>query len=171
MAYELIWTEEAHSRFDELRLAAEQAAATRKKEKRAKASRQEGLFKQVVKCIDLLVSNPRHPGLQTNEFHSSENPYDSAKKVFECYVQNRTLSSSWQMSRETLHSGIAHGPRRRDDAVLSEIRASLDNEGPVARTPAAAARLLPWATQAYRLFWCYGPGRNQITIIAITPHP
>jgi hypothetical protein len=24
---------------------------------------------------------------------------------------------------------------------------------------------------AYRVFWCYGPDRNQITIIAITPHP
>ncbi len=24
---------------------------------------------------------------------------------------------------------------------------------------------------AYRLFWCYGPGKRQITIIAITPHP
>jgi len=24
---------------------------------------------------------------------------------------------------------------------------------------------------AYRVFWCYGPNRNQITIIAITPHP
>ncbi|MGB7160053.1 MAG: hypothetical protein WBD40_18445 [Tepidisphaeraceae bacterium] len=24
---------------------------------------------------------------------------------------------------------------------------------------------------AYRLFWCYGPGKNQITILAITPHP
>jgi len=24
---------------------------------------------------------------------------------------------------------------------------------------------------AYRIFWCYGPGKNQITIIAITPHP
>ena len=24
---------------------------------------------------------------------------------------------------------------------------------------------------AYRLFWCYGPERSQITIIAITPHP
>ncbi|WP_017327711.1 hypothetical protein [Synechococcus sp. PCC 7336] len=23
---------------------------------------------------------------------------------------------------------------------------------------------------AYRVFWCYGPDRNQITIIAITPH-
>lgn len=24
---------------------------------------------------------------------------------------------------------------------------------------------------AYRLFWCYGPNRNDITIISITPHP
>jgi hypothetical protein len=24
---------------------------------------------------------------------------------------------------------------------------------------------------AYRIFWHYGPGRNQITIITITPHP
>jgi hypothetical protein len=24
---------------------------------------------------------------------------------------------------------------------------------------------------AYRVFWCYGPDKKQITIIAITPHP
>jgi len=24
---------------------------------------------------------------------------------------------------------------------------------------------------AYRVFWCYGPDKGQITIIAITPHP
>ena len=24
---------------------------------------------------------------------------------------------------------------------------------------------------AYRVFWCYGPNENEITIIAITPHP
>jgi hypothetical protein len=24
---------------------------------------------------------------------------------------------------------------------------------------------------AYRIFWCYGPEKGQITIIAITPHP
>ena len=24
---------------------------------------------------------------------------------------------------------------------------------------------------AYRIFWCYGPGKQQITIIAITPYP
>lgn len=24
---------------------------------------------------------------------------------------------------------------------------------------------------AYRIFWCYGPNKGDITIIAITPHP
>ena len=24
---------------------------------------------------------------------------------------------------------------------------------------------------AYRLFWCYGPAKGQLTILAITPHP
>jgi hypothetical protein len=24
---------------------------------------------------------------------------------------------------------------------------------------------------AYRIFWCYGPRKQQITILAITPHP
>ena len=24
---------------------------------------------------------------------------------------------------------------------------------------------------AYRIFWCYGPHKGQMTIIAITPHP
>ncbi len=24
---------------------------------------------------------------------------------------------------------------------------------------------------AYRIFWCYGPAQQQITILAITPHP
>jgi len=24
---------------------------------------------------------------------------------------------------------------------------------------------------AYRVFWCYGPGKDQMTILAITPHP
>jgi len=24
---------------------------------------------------------------------------------------------------------------------------------------------------AYRIFWCYGPDKDDITIVAITPHP
>jgi hypothetical protein len=27
------------------------------------------------------------------------------------------------------------------------------------------------APGAYRIFWCYGPGTRQITLIAVAPHP
>jgi hypothetical protein len=27
------------------------------------------------------------------------------------------------------------------------------------------------APSAYRIFWCYGPQKEQITVMAITPHP
>jgi len=58
-----------------------------------------------------------------------------------------SASSLWQKSREPMRRGIAPGPRRRDEAVLAEIQASLDNVGPGARTQAAAARLLPQAAR------------------------
>ena len=88
----------------------------RQRDKRAKASKDEGLFKQVEKCVRLLLDNPKHPGLKTHEYDSIENPFDPKAKVFEAYVQNQTPG-------------------------------------------------------AYRLFWCYGPKKGQITMLAITQHP
>jgi len=117
--FEAVWTEQAQQTYTKLRDTAAVALVDRKKrkgKKGKKASRAEGLFKQVHKCIRLLLSNPRHPGLQTHVFHSLINPYDNNEKVFEAYVQQHTPG-------------------------------------------------------AYRLFWCYGPKKKQITIIAITPHP
>ena len=111
-----VWTEEAAATYAELKDAASKALAARQKTKRNKASKAEGLFKQVHKCVTHLLTNPRHPGLQTHEYHSLEHPYEKGGKVFEAYVQNRTPG-------------------------------------------------------AYRLFWCYGPDKKQITILAITPHP
>jgi hypothetical protein len=116
MAFTLVWLEGAADTFRELEAAARKSLDTRNRSKKAKASRQEGLFKQVVKGIELLQVNPRHPGLATHEYDSIENPYDSHTKVFEAYAQNRTPG-------------------------------------------------------AYRIFWCYGPSKGEITIIAITPHP
>ena len=110
------WTEEADTKFRELQAAAAESLQNRQRDKKAKASKAEGLFKQVEKCVRLLLESPRHPGLNTHEFHSIEHPYHKDGKVFEAYVQNRTPC-------------------------------------------------------AYRLFWCYGPGKGEITIIAITPHP
>jgi hypothetical protein len=116
MAFTPRWTEEATTQFERLQAAASASAQKRAKNPKAKTARVEGLFKQVLKCVRLLLENPRHPGLQTHEYHSIEHPYDENEKVFEAYVQNRTPG-------------------------------------------------------AYRLFWCYGPEKGDITIIAITPDP
>lgn len=114
--FELVWLEPANQKYEELEVAAKRSLDNREKNKKAKASPSEGLFKQIDKCVEFLRSNPRHPGLSTHEFDALNHPYDSKQKIFEAYVQNRTPG-------------------------------------------------------AYRVFWCYGPGKNQITIIAITPHP
>jgi hypothetical protein len=114
MSFELLWRAVASRQYEELRTAA--LATVDPTPKKGKTSKQMGLFNQVLKCVELLANNPRHPGLQTHEFHGILNPYDPKQKVFEAYAQNRTPG-------------------------------------------------------AYRVFWCYGPGKDQITILAITPHP
>ena len=110
------WTPTARKQYDTLRNAALACHEARKASGKSKSAKPEGLFKQVRKSIALLQNNPRHPGLQTHEYHSLENPFDPAGKVFEAYAQNKTPG-------------------------------------------------------AYRIFWCYGPEKKDITIIAITPHP
>lgn len=113
--FELKWTKEAEGQYNELRKQAQESLAKRT-EKKKKGSKAERLFKQVQKTIKLLRENPRHPGLQTHEYHSLPHPFDKKEKVLEAYVQNKTPG-------------------------------------------------------AYRVFWCYGPGRECMTMIAITPHP
>jgi hypothetical protein len=114
--FTLKWLDPAEEQYQELETAAKKSLDNRKKNKKAKASPVEGRLRQVDKCLNLLKSNPKHPGLNTHEFSSITNPFDSKEKVFEAYAQNNTPG-------------------------------------------------------AYRVFWCYGPSRNEITIIAITPHP
>ena len=116
MGFSLVWDSKAQEVYSVLKSKAEASLKARATSKRAKATRDEGLFKQVRKCVQLLRENPRHPGLQTHEFASVLNPYQKDQKVFVAYAQQKT-------------SG------------------------------------------AYRVFWFYGPGKCEITIIAITPHP
>lgn len=110
------WTARAKREYEYLRQQAERRYEARQKTGKKGSSKQEGLFKQVHKAIERLVTNPKHPGLQAHEYHSISHPFDSRAKVFTAYAQSKTPS-------------------------------------------------------AYRAFWCYGPGRGEITIIAITPHP
>ncbi len=102
------WTEEATTQFEKLQAAASASVTKRSKNKQAKA---EGLFKQVEKCVRLLLDNPRQPGLQTHEFHSIDHPYENDGKVFEAYVQNRTPGAYrlfW-----------CYGPEQGDIAIIA----------------------------------------------------
>ena len=83
---------------------------------KSKASKQEGLYKQLHKTLQFLSQNPKHPGLNTHEYNSLKNPFNPNEKVFEAYVQNNTPG-------------------------------------------------------AYRVFWCYGPNKMEITIVTVTAHP
>ncbi|MBI1371538.1 MAG: hypothetical protein GC159_02070 [Phycisphaera sp.] len=119
--FKIIPTATAKAQLAQLKQAAETARKNReennkKSKKKSKSSKQEGLYKQVCKAINLLSNNPKHPSLQTHEYDAIPNPYNKKEKVWEAYVQNH-------------------------------------------------------ASAAWRLFWCYGPGKNEITIIAVTPHP
>ncbi|MEI6381287.1 MAG: hypothetical protein WCO81_10460 [Cyanobacteriota bacterium ELA615] len=116
MSFQIIWTKTAEATYKQLEIVAVKAFESRKAVGKKKVSKQEGLFKQVSKAIELLQENPRHPGLHTHEYDSIAHPFVKEGKVFEAYAQNRT-------------------------------------------------------SRAYRIFWCYGPKTEQITIIAITPHP
>jgi hypothetical protein len=71
-------------------------------------------LKRVRKCLALLETNPRHPGLEAHSYKSLLGA--NGEKVFEAYVENKT--------------------------------------------PAA-----------WRVFWHYGPGKETITVLTITPHP
>jgi hypothetical protein len=116
MRFSLVWDRKAKEHYNDLKHKAEASLKYREKSKKGKATKDEGLFKQVRKCVKLLKENPRHPGLQTHPFSSIPNPYKKDEKVFEAYAQQHT-------------SG------------------------------------------AYRVFWCYGPQKKQITIVGIVSHP
>ena len=90
MPFTARWTPEARTTYDRLQAEALASLQNRANNKKAKATKAEGLFKQVAKCVQLLAANPKHPGLHTHEYDSMQNPYDASKKVFEAYVQNNT---------------------------------------------------------------------------------
>lgn len=88
--FKILWIDKAAYKYAVLRTKAEASVHAPKTKKKAKSSKDEGLFKQVRKAIDLLCENPKHPGLHTHEYNSIINPYDKSAKVFEAYAQNAT---------------------------------------------------------------------------------
>ena len=90
MTFKPLWTEEAAESFQQLQATALASLQNRNRKKNTKASKSEGLFKQVEKCVRLLLENPKHPSLQTHAYDSIESPYAPTERVFEACVQNRT---------------------------------------------------------------------------------
>ncbi len=93
MPFFLVWDTEAAKAYNELKEKAKKSLENRKKVIKSKASKEEGLFKQVRKCIQFLKINPKHPGLQTHECSTLVNPYNPKQKVFEAYAQQNTASA------------------------------------------------------------------------------
>jgi hypothetical protein len=90
VAFALVWAASAEDQYRKLKSDAEASLKARKADKRKKASKAEGLFKQVHGCIQKLLENPRHPGLRTHKYDSLTHPYDEDQSVFEAYAQNKT---------------------------------------------------------------------------------
>ena len=63
-------------------------AAREELKRLAKSPAEAGRYKQALKTIELLGTNPRHPSLNTHKFRSLAGP--DGEEVFEAYVQNRT---------------------------------------------------------------------------------
>lgn len=72
LEFELVWHREAEAQFDAL-------IRDRARSKRAKA---------VQKCLRLLRTDPRHPGLNTHEWKGYKCPH--GEKLFEAYAENNT---------------------------------------------------------------------------------
>jgi hypothetical protein len=85
---------------------------------KAKASKQEGLFKQVLRYIELRQANS---GLNAHEYDSIENPYDPATKFFEAYVRNRTLGAC--------RAFCCYGPNKSEITIIAikPVRKNINN--------------------------------------------
>ncbi len=76
MPFFLLWDRGAKETYNELRGKAKASLENRQKSNKTKASREEGLFRQVKKCITFLKADPRHPGLQTHAYSAISNPFN-----------------------------------------------------------------------------------------------
>ncbi|MFH1691840.1 MAG: hypothetical protein ABIC68_04650 [Candidatus Omnitrophota bacterium] len=66
-------------------------------------------LKAVQNALNKLKNNPRHPGLQTHEFHSLYGP--NGEKVFEAYAEQNTPAAY----RIFFH----YGPEKRMISIIS----------------------------------------------------
>ncbi len=92
---------------------------------------------------------------------------ESARNHFESLLRNPGEAAVLQQVRKQM-SYLQMNPRHPSLQTHEyySIPNPIDKNGKVFE--AYAQNKTPGA---YRIFWCYGPDKKQITIIAITPHP
>ncbi len=90
---------------------------------------------------------------------------DHAKNQLEGLKKDRGLEKRYNAVKKSIYL-LSESPRHR--GLRTHEFTSL--RGPKGKKifEAYAEQSTP---AAYRIFWYYGPEKNQITIIAITPHP
>ena len=90
---------------------------------------------------------------------------DEAREQLKRLKADKGLSKRYKAVKKTLHS-LSQNPRH--PGLQTHEYTSLKGPKGEKVFEAYAEQLTP---AAYRVFWYYGPGNKEITIIAITPHP
>jgi hypothetical protein len=90
---------------------------------------------------------------------------NEAKTQLKNLQSDRGLSKRYSAVKKTINL-LSADPRYK--SLRTHEFSSLKGPGGEKIFEAYAEQSTP---AAYRVFWCYGPDKNQITIIAITPHP
>jgi hypothetical protein len=90
---------------------------------------------------------------------------DEAKNQLERLKKDKGLKKRYTAVKKAIRF-LSENPRRK--SLKTHEFTSLTGPSGEKIFEAYAEQSTP---AAYRIFWYYGPGRNQMTILAITPHP
>lgn len=99
--------------------------------------------------------------------------------MFELAFTRRAQEELWNLEGSSRHSGLVKQVKKtlgllqtnpRHPSLQTHVFHSLENPYDP-QEKVFEAYVQHQTPAAYRLFWCYGPPKGQITIIAITPHP
>ena len=99
--------------------------------------------------------------------------------MFELVFARRAQEELERLECSSQHSGLVNQVKKtlgflqtnpRHPSLQTHVFHSLENPYDP-REKVFEAYVQQHTPAAYRLFWCYGPKKGQITIIALTPHP
>lgn len=90
---------------------------------------------------------------------------DEARNQLERVIKDKSLEKRYHAVKKALHF-LSENPRHK--SINTHQFTSLSGPKGEKIFEAYAEQSTP---AAYRIFWYYGPDKNQITIVAITPHP